>query len=233
VDSSVGGKTGIDSPYGKNLIGAFLQPLRVIIDLSCLQTLPKKQLINGLIEAIKMALTNDEKAFKFIEKNLSACLDYDEKTLQKIIQRAVQIKANVVAQDEKEKKGPRMILNFGHTIGHALEKITDYKILHGYGVAYGILWESKIAELQGVLSKENYQRIENLFARLNIFPQDLKKYSLTKILHATRQDKKVKSGKVRYVLIKNIGAVYIEQKNYAHHIDDKIVAQAFRHIIKE
>ncbi len=228
VDSSVGGKTAIDTSYGKNLIGAFWQPRAVIADIRCLQSLPKKHLINGLIEAIKMALTSDKKGFHWLQKNWRQCLGGHEKTLQKAIRQAVKIKAAVVAEDEREQRGPRMILNFGHTIGHALEKISGYKILHGYAVAYGILIEAKIAELSGILAAADYALIAAFFADLDIHAHDLKKYSVEKIIQATRHDKKKMSGKIRYVLLKTIGEIYKGDDAYAHPIPDAVVKQAFQ-----
>jgi 3-dehydroquinate synthase len=228
VDSSVGGKTAIDTPYGKNLIGAFWQPRAVIADIRCLQSLPKKHLINGLIEAIKMALTSDKKGFHWLQKHWRQCLAGHEKTLQKVIQQAVKIKAAVVAEDEREQKGPRMILNFGHTIGHAIEKISGYKILHGYAVAYGILIEARVAELSGILAAADYALIASFFADLDIHAHDLKKYSVEKIIQATRHDKKNLSGKTRYILLKTIGEIYRDGGAYAHPVTDAVVKQAFQ-----
>ncbi len=228
VDSSVGGKTAIDTNYGKNLIGAFWQPRAVIADVRCLQSLPKKHLINGLIEAIKMALTSDKKGFHWLQKHWRQCLAGHEKTLQKAIQQAVKIKAAVVAEDEREQKGPRMILNFGHTIGHAIEKISGYKILHGYAVAYGILIEAKIAEIIGILAAADYALIKAFFADLDIHAHDIKKYSVEKIIEATRHDKKKLSGKIRYILLKTIGEVYRGDGAYAHPVTIAVVKQAFQ-----
>src|SRR5579862_7344926 len=141
VDSSVGGKTSINTPQGKNLIGAFWQPKTVVADIHCLKTLPEVHCVNGLIEAIKMFLTNDADYFHYVNTHLDRFFHKDEIVLQKIIERAVQIKVDIVSQDETE-KNLRMTLNFGHTIGHALEKITGYAILHGFAVALGILIEA-------------------------------------------------------------------------------------------
>ncbi len=232
VDSSVGGKTAIDTNYGKNLIGAFWQPQAVIADISCLQTLPKKQIINGLVEAIKMALTCDQKAFQYIKRNWQGCLTGDLKIQQKIIEQAVKVKQSVVAQDEKEQSGLRMILNFGHTIGHALEKISDYKILHGYAVAYGILVEAKIAEIQGILSSNDYQLITQIFSELDIHISDLKKYSIKEIIRATKQDKKNKLGQSYYIILKKIGQVLVQKDTYAHPVNDQTVQQAFQQLLE-
>lgn len=233
VDSSVGGKTAIDTAFGKNLIGTFWQPSAVIADIRCLKSLPKKHLINGLVEAIKMALTSDKKGFQLIQRQWQRCISNDEKTLQNVIQRAVKIKSAIVAQDEKEQNGPRLILNFGHTIGHALEKITGYQILHGYAVAYGILVEAKIAELLTLLPPADYAVIAAMFANLGIRAKDLKKYSIEKIIHATRNDKKNQFGRINYILLKNIGQVYIDQQKYAHPVTDEMVRNAFQQIMED
>lgn len=232
VDSSVGGKTAIDTVYGKNLIGAFWQPMAVISDIDCLQSLPQTQWVNGLIEAVKMFLTSDRRSFQWLQKQLPRCLSRDNDVVQTLIQRAVAIKAAVVAQDVREQRGPRAILNFGHTIGHALEKVTGYKMLHGYAVAYGILVEAKIAELSGILPTADFAIIAALLAELGIYAGDLKKYSITALIRATRHDKKSRSGKVHYVLLETIGAVHITAQNYVHPVPDNIVKHALHTLLE-
>jgi 3-dehydroquinate synthase len=229
VDSSVGGKTGIDNSFGKNLVGAFWQPKAVIMDLVCLKSLPQQQLINGLIEAIKIFLTHDAKSFAYVVKNLAELLACHEKNLSYVIHRAVAIKAAVVEQDEQE-AGLRAVLNFGHTIAHALEQISNYKILHGYAVAYGILVEAKIAEILGVLSAENYLVIKAIFAKLGILTKDLSKIAVSQVIQLTKLDKKVQAGKVQYVLLKNVGQVYEQKHSFVHPVSDEIVKQAFLEI---
>ncbi len=230
VDSSIGGKTGIDTAQGKNLIGAFWQPQAVIADINCLRTLPQKHLINGLIEALKVFLTNDAKSLTYFQNNIDRILDYDTTTLVSIVQRAAAIKSHIVSQDEKE-SNLRMVLNLGHTIGHALELVSQYKLLHGYAVAYGILVEAKIAELMGLLSTENYNRIAALLKKLHISGYMLKKWNINKIIAATALDKKARRGKINYVLLKNIGEVYQHDKRYAHAVPVKTVKKAFQDII--
>ena len=230
-DSSVGGKTAIDTPYGKNLIGTFWQPKQVIADISCLTTLPKKQRINGLIEAVKMFLTHDRDSLFYLEKNLDAAVNGDLKVLAEIIYCAVKIKAGVVAQDEKE-AGMRMVLNFGHTIGHALEILTDYKILHGTAVALGILVEAKIAELSGLLSATDYRTITNLLARLGFSKKALGNFNVGHIIKATLLDKKTKANQARYVLLNGLGSVHSINNHYAHPINDALVKQALSQLYK-
>lgn len=229
VDSSVGGKTAIDTAYGKNMIGAFWQPLAVVSDISCLRSLSKKHRINGLIEAIKIFLTNDSRSFFYTKKKIDSCLENDEKTLKTVITSAVKIKAGIIQKDEKE-FGMRMICNFGHTIGHALEKVSDYSMLHGYAVAYGILFESKISQLLGILDEKDYRIIQSLFEKFDIFGKDLRKYDIKKIIKATKRDKKSKAGKTRYILLKKIGRIYRTKDNYAHPVPDEIIKKAYQEI---
>src|SRR5262249_39293464 len=160
--------------------------------------------------------------FHYIQNNLVEILSLQEKPLTHTIFQAVKIKAKIVCADEKE-AGQRMILNFGHTIGHALENLSAYKMLHGYAVGYGILVEAKMAVLMGFLREQDYQTIQTLFAALGIKPQALKKYDSKKIIAATQTDKKAKAGKVRYVLLKKIGAIQVEENHYAHPVPEKIV----------
>lgn len=225
VDSSVGGKTGINTPQGKNLIGAFWQPSCVIADLSCLTTLSQTQIINGLIEALKMFMTHDVNYFNYVSNNIHNILSKDISTLKYVVERAIQIKVDVVSKDEKELH-QRMIFNFGHTIGHALEKITDYTLLHGYAVALGILVEAKISQLSGFLSQHEYQIIQTLLLQLNISGQQLKNMDLDLIIRATKSDKKAQSNSVRYILLKELGQVVNENNNYAFPISDEIVKAA-------
>lgn len=229
VDSSVGGKTGIDTPFGKNLIGAFWQPQLVISDTQFLKTLPKAHMVNGLIEAIKMALTHNARDFKYLLAHIDRAVQGNSNVLSRIIQRAVATKAGVVGRDEKE-SGERMLLNFGHTIGHAIEHLSDYRMMHGIAVALGILMEAQAAELMGILSRQAVQTIEDLFVQLTITPQALKTFRIDKILQATQLDKKSKAGKARYVLLQDLGRVYKDMMAYAHPVSDAIVRKSY-HIL--
>lgn len=227
VDSSIGGKTSIDTPYGKNLIGAFWQPSAVIIDINCLKTLSLQHVKNGLFEVIKMALTHDRQLFYFIQDHLASCLAADLEILQSLIERAVKIKAAVVAEDEREHSGARALLNFGHTIGHALEQLSAYKMRHGFAVAYGILMEAKIAELTGILSLPEFNIIATLLARLGIHAHDLGVFSAQDIISTTYLDKKNRAGETHYVLLKSIGDVYIHPNQFTHAIEDKLIVAAW------
>ncbi len=229
VDSSVGGKTGINVPQGKNLIGAFWQPVCVVVNIDCLKSLPEIHLINGLVEAIKMFCTNDAEYFKYVDKELNRVLQKETTVLKNIIERAIQIKVNVVSHDETE-SNLRMILNFGHTIGHALEQVTHYSILHGYAVAIGILVEAKISHLSGFLSVEDYNAIESLFYKLKISLNPLKTMDCDAIIQATKVDKKIRNNQVRFVLLQRIGKVYHENDIIAHPVSDEIIIKALKEV---
>ncbi|MFN8769961.1 MAG: 3-dehydroquinate synthase [Neisseriaceae bacterium] len=213
IDSSVGGKTAINTKYGKNLVGTFYQPTLVFMDLNLLDSLPKKQLINGLIEAIKIFLTFDSKSFEYVAKNIKAILAYDRYVLQCIVEKAVALKAYVVENDERE-ENLRMSLNFGHTVGHAIERISQYKILHGIAVGIGIIIEAKIAVNLGKLSLDNLKIIEETMNKLGVSTKLLSRYDINEITNATLLDKKNKSANiVKCILLSEIGQIaYCDDK---------------------
>ncbi len=232
LDSSVGGKTSIDTSQGKNLIGAFWQPIVVIADIAVLKTLPHAHLINGLIEAVKMFLTSDAESLAFLDNSLDRILERDEALLMDLMRRAVHIKATVVAKDEKD-SSVRAILNLGHTIGHALEQLSEYKLLHGYAVALGLLLETKIAERMGCLASQQYLYIETLLQRLNIRASDLKQFDVEAIIEKTKLDKKKQGDAVHYVLLDNLGHVYEADNQYTHAVSDDRVRCAFMEVVGE
>lgn len=234
VDSSIGGKVGIDTPYGKNLLGAFWHPQAIIADMDCLTNLPQGQIINGLMEALKIFLTYDKGAFNHMQKNVGTLTKNAGKNpdlLKKIILRAMELKAGVIERDEHE-ANERMVVNWGHTIGHAIEFLSEYKLLHGYAVALGILVEAKISQLSGILSEKHYQIIEKTLADFGIKKSEIKKYSAEKILEKTLMDKKNHNGKVKYVLLKKIGKVKKSGGKFGHYVDEKIVKQALAYFKK-
>lgn len=232
IDSSVGGKTGINTGHGKNLIGVIYQPLCVVTDIKLLKTLSRKNMINGLIEAIKMFLIFDEEFLHYTEANLNQLIEGDESLLKKIITRAVQIKAGVVSRDAKD-AGVRHLLNFGHTIGHALEKLSNYTLAHGYAVGYGILVEISISHLLGFLEKQQLLLIKNLFARLGIHSKYLKKYKLSNLINATKNDKKARFGNIHYILLTKIGKPFLSNGNFTHVVETKIIKQAIKNLLEE
>lgn len=224
VDSSIGGKTGINTSMGKNLIGAFWHPSFVIIDPSCLQTLPQKHVINGLIEALKIFIILDQKNFYFFEKNIQDILQ-NGMSNHHVIFEAILLKSKIIELDERENHH-RAILNFGHTIGHALEALSDYRLLHGFAVGYGILVESKISQILGILPLKDYLKISQILMKLGMHPRKLKLFDIRKIIALTAVDKKSKGGKARYVLLKKIGAIHHE-KNVTYEVPVNVIKQAF------
>ncbi len=211
VDSSVGGKTGVNHPQGKNLIGAFHQPRFVLIDPLVLKTLPKREFRAGMAEVIKYGVIWDAELFAKLEnaKRLDQLSAVNEDLLQNILTSSCQCKADVVSQDEKE-TGLRAILNYGHTIGHAIESSTRYKILnHGEAVAIGMVAAGKIAVKLQMWKPEEAQRQDTLIQKAGLPTQLPIAVDVEPILEALQTDKKVKDGKVRFVLPTQIGKVII------------------------
>lgn len=206
VDSSVGGKTGVNLKTGKNLVGAFYQPRLVVCDLDTLKTLPDREFRSGFAEIIKYGIIYDARFFAWLEKNLPALLKRDAKALTHAIARSCEIKAAVVGEDEKE-GGLRAILNFGHTIGHAIEAISSYnKFLHGEAISIGQIAAARLSNRLTGLSAPDLERIKNLFQNAGL-PVSLKltRPRREKLLEAMKLDKKVRDGQIKFVLAERIG----------------------------
>ena len=213
VDSSVGGKTGVNLKAGKNLVGAFYQPRLVLCDLDTLKTLPKREYISGLAEVIKYGVIYDAVLFSQLERNLPKLLQRDAATLRNVIARCCEIKADVVGQDETE-SGLRAILNFGHTIGHAIENSSGYgKFLHGEAIAIGQVAAAKLSQKILGLPSGDAERIEQLFVAADL-PVKIKFNSRqrNKLFAAMKLDKKVSGGEIKFVLAPKIGKVVWGQK---------------------
>ena len=208
VDSSVGGKTGVNHSGGKNLIGAFHQPLAVIADTDTLATLPDRELSAGVAEVIKYGCVSDPLLFDWLERNVGKLLARDAAALSHAIAQSCQIKANVVAQDERE-QGLRAILNFGHTFGHAIEAATAYKTyLHGEAVALGMLIAVDLSCRLGMIDAAVKARLHDLVARAGL-PTDAPKIGAACALELMQMDKKVLSGRLRLVLLEKPGRVIV------------------------
>ncbi|CAH1385584.1 3-dehydroquinate synthase [Candidatus Nitrotoga sp. M5] len=208
VDSSVGGKTGINHPLGKNMIGAFYQPQVVLADISTLNTLTDQELRAGIAEVIKYGLIRDLSFFEWLEQNIEKLLMRDADSLQYAITRSCENKAEVVAADELE-NGERALLNLGHTFGHAIETGMGYGAwLHGEAVAAGTIMAADLSCRLGWLSKEDAGRIQNLLQRANL-PIVAPDLGVEKYLKLMGLDKKVVGGKIRFVLLKSIGNAVI------------------------
>ena len=211
VDSSIGGKTGVNLATGKNLIGSFHHPQAVFADTDLLRTLPPAELRAGLQESIKAGVIYDAKLFRYMEQNAEAILNTkknaDPTALAKVVAASVRVKAEVVSQDEKE-SGLRMILNFGHTIGHAIEAATNYKqLLHGEAVAWGSIAALSVAVARNTISEKDANRIVNLILRYGPLPTF--KATAEKLVTLTSRDKKNRSGIRSFVLPTAIGKVEI------------------------
>ena len=215
VDSSVGGKTGINSCKSKNLIGSFHQPLAVIADVEILKTLPKREFLSGLVEVIKYGLINDFKFFNYFEENLKEILEYDQIKLKTIITKSCKIKSKIVKIDEKE-NGQRALLNLGHTFGHAIESFGkfDGKIIHGEAVSIGICLAFKLSKKMNFCSQIEVERVISLFKNLTLPTsfKDIKNFSVTtnKMLEKFKFDKKNKNNQLTFILNKKIGESFIK-----------------------
>lgn len=205
MDSSIGGKTAIDLLEGKNLVGAFYQPRMVFSDIGFLKTLDKRQLRAGLAEVIKYGIIKDKKLFSYLEARYRDVFASKAGALEHIVTSSSRIKAGIVQQDEREEKGIRTILNFGHTLGHAIEAASNFKAYnHGEAIALGMLAASRISQALGMIDKAILARIENLIKGAGL-PVKIKKVSLNAIVNAHYRDKKFIGPKNRFVLINAIG----------------------------
>jgi 3-dehydroquinate synthase len=208
VDAAIGGKTGVDHPGGKNLIGAFHQPSLVFIDPATLGTLPKREFVAGLAEVIKYGIIADPDFFSFLERSVDLLLARDRKVLGHCVRRSAQIKTEVVASDERE-SGRRKILNYGHTIGHAVETVTHYRdYKHGEAVSIGMAVASRIACQMGLLAKEAMERQIRLLVRMGL-PVRLPPVSVSDLVAVMKRDKKVEGGKIYFVLAERMGSVRV------------------------
>jgi 3-dehydroquinate synthase len=208
VDSSVGGKVGINHPGAKNKIGAFHQPVGVWIDIENLQSLPERELRCGLAEVVKYGVILDAEFFAALERQAGRILSRDDESLRQIVIRSCQLKAGVVAQDEREETGVRAALNFGHTIGHAIEAVAGYDgpYLHGEAVAVGMVAESRLAERLGWIGRDAVDRLTRLVTHFGL-PVTAPGLDSERLQDAMRGDKKNRAGKVRFVLPRSIGTV--------------------------
>jgi 3-dehydroquinate synthase len=222
IDASVGGKTGVDTAAGKNLVGAFHPPAAVLIDVDTLRTLPEAHRRAGLAEAIKHGAITDAAYFARVESLLPALLAGDSTATIELVARSVEIKAAVVRADERE-AGLRKTLNFGHTLGHALEHASGYALLHGEAVAIGMVLEARLAERIGVAARGTAAEIERVAASAGLPTAVPAGLVPTTILDATRHDKKARAGAVAFALPARIGAMAGEERDWAIEVGDSLV----------
>ena len=209
VDASIGGKVGVNHPEGKNLIGAFYQPSLVLADTQALATLPERELTSGWAEVVKYGLIMDRELFEFLEDNVSRLVKLEPEAVSKAVRRSAFLKAEVVSQDEKE-RGQRTILNYGHTIAHGLEAATHYRrFLHGEAVAIGMMGAAKLSQRRGILSAAVVKRQRSLLKKLRL-PTAFGNISWDKIAQAMEVDKKTRAGKIRWVLLEDIGRTIVQ-----------------------
>lgn len=224
VDSSVGGKTGVNHKLGKNMIGTFWQPRLVWIDVDTLKTLPKRELVAGLAEVIKYGVIYDEVLFSTVEENIDKILGLDSTLLIHIIKRSCEIKAEVVSKDERE-SGLRSILNYGHTIGHAIETATDYKrYLHGEAISIGMYLEARLSHKLQLIDKEAVSRIGRLiesFGLPSVLPTDI---DIDRVLLSMQLDKKAVAGALKFILPEKIGKVKIYKG-----VAEKLIKETLMH----
>ena len=228
VDSSVGGKTAVDTPHGKNLIGAFYQPWRVYVDTDTLKTLGPNQLAEGLAEIIKYGVIKSENLFCYLEENIEKIYEFDDAALLEVIEESCRIKVEVVEKDEKE-QNLRKILNFGHTVGHAIEQLSDYTISHGEAISAGMVIEGKIAlgQTDG-WSVQDQQRLTGLFKRAGLPTEPPSDVSVGKIIDVMKIDKKARKGKIEMSLPERIGRMKKQGGSYGIKIGEQAITSAFR-----
>ena len=206
LDASVGGKTGVDTAEGKNLIGAFHPPVAVVADPLALATLPDREYRAGLAEAVKHGLIADREYFEWLERESEALVARDARALRHLVQRSVELKAAVVSEDERE-GGRRAILNAGHTVAHALERTTEYRLPHGEAVALGLVAEAALAAGLGLATPEPGARLVALLERLGLPTRIAEPVSAERLLAAMESDKKNRGGVIRFALPRGLGAM--------------------------
>jgi len=227
VDASIGGKTGVNTSAGKNLLGCIYQPSKVLIDTKTLNTLPMRELRNGIVEMIKHGLIADPIYFDYLDKNYENLLALDPEILQKAIYESCIIKKTIVEQDENE-NGMRRLLNFGHTVAHALETLSSYAIPHGEAVAIGMLVEGHISMQLGNLDSCSLQQIRKILKQYGLplkLPYHIKEQL---IIDAMSIDKKSKNGVPRFVILNKIGSPLICDNQYCTPVDEAIIKQALQ-----
>jgi len=210
VDSSVGGKTGVDHPGGKNIVGAFYQPRLVVCDLSTLFTLPRREYLCGLAEVLKYGVIKSAPFFAYLEKSAKDILGRKSDTLEKIVSESCRIKAAVVGEDEKE-SGVRAILNFGHTFAHGIETALNFRnIRHGEAVAIGMVMASRLSYVLGLASAQSAQRVERLISAYGLPTRLPRGLTPEKVIAGMEHDKKILAGKWRFVVFDRIGHAFVK-----------------------
>ena len=218
VDSSVGGKVGIDLPAAKNMVGAFHQPLGVLIDTATLQTLPEEQYLSGLGEVVKYGVALEASLFQYMESNIQPIKRRDNVVLQKIISECCRIKAGIVAEDEHETTGKRILLNYGHTFAHAFEIASNYTILHGLAVSMGAIYAARLAVRLGLVDEEFLRQQFALHQALDLPVEYPAKFDPREMVERMYHDKKAEFGKLRFVLPTGLGQCRVVDNVETQHV---------------
>ena len=221
VDSSIGGKVALNHGQLKNKIGAFYQPRLVISDITTLRTLTTRELSDGLAEVVKYGVIGGKGLFTYLGRNIDKVKSLDEGALEEIIFRVAKIKAKVVEKDERD-FDLRNILNYGHTIGHAIESASDFKVGHGEAIAIGMLVEGRISNKLGIIDKDEVIKLKDIIARAGL-PTEIPSLQLERLIQAIKHDKKILQGKIRFVLPKSIGNVFITDEVSPSMIEQALV----------
>ena len=222
VDASIGGKVAVDLPEGKNLVGAFYQPRLVLADVASLETLAHRELVSGWAEAIKHGLILDEELLRTFEEQADGLLALEPELTSEVIRRSVTIKADVVSRDEKETTGLRALLNYGHTLGHALEAATDYSsLLHGEAVSIGMMAAARISSGMGLISQQDVERQRSILAKFDL-PLSYEGADPAALLDAMRMDKKTSGKAISWVLLEAIGRAVVRRDVPGHLVDEEL-----------
>ncbi len=228
VDASMGGKTGVNTPVGKNLIGSFYQPKAIFMDIHFLQSLPEKELREGMVEVIKYALIRDKDFFRLLEKSSDKIKDPE--FLKKIVTQSAKMKSFIVEQDEKEVSGLRQIINFGHTIGHALEQMSHYKLSHGEAIAIGSIAEAYLSYEMTLLKKEELDQIFAIFKAYGLPLQIRFSFSFEDLKKCIAMDKKAKNNIPHFVLLCEIGKVHTEKAHFSVPVPENLLQKTYQYI---
>jgi len=227
VDSSVGGKVGVNLPQGKNLVGAFYQPRFVLIDPLVLRTLSFRRMKEGMAEVVKCAIIKNGNFFSYLEGNLAGVMKKDLQTLKTVIATSLRVKIQVVEEDEKEEKGVRQVLNFGHTIAHAIEAVSGFaRYTHGEAVAIGMIGAARIGEEMGIFPSTHLERLMKLLRRVKL-PTRARGLNPAKILQALKVDKKIREGRLFFVVPQKIGRVHLRD-DVPYALVEKVVKELVR-----
>ncbi len=227
VDSSVGGKTAVDTSHGKNLIGSFHQPQRVYADIDALKTLEPKHISEGLAEVIKYGVIKSSGFFSYLEKNIEKIFKLDDTALLDITEISCQIKAEVVREDERE-QNLRKILNFGHTVGHAIEQLSKYTVSHGEAISVGMVIEGEIALERTEWTKEDQQRLVQLLKKARLPVEMPYEVDVEEIIEIMKIDKKARRGKIEISLPVSIGKMREIEGSYGIRVDEQAIKAAFK-----